>query len=137
MRAYDKDIELAIRADRHGIDLSSSDARTLRRAEMTLSRWAERECGDGSDWHVERDGEGLTWSVYHGNSFGINERRHRCPDLEAGALRRVDALCKRLGLHYYHQTDPRGCLLYVSREPLNDQNYSSAGVPCCVIGGVA
>jgi hypothetical protein len=26
----------------------------LRRIEMTLQRWAERECGDGSNWAIER-----------------------------------------------------------------------------------
>jgi hypothetical protein len=52
------------------------------------------------------------------------------PDREAGALRRVAEACKAAGLHYYHQTDPRGCALYVAAEPLNAQNYSSRGIPC-------
>lgn len=30
------------------------EAAALRRIEMTLQRWAERECGDGSDWAIER-----------------------------------------------------------------------------------
>ena len=52
------------------------------------------------------------------------------PDREKGALARVEALCKRLDLHYYHQTDPRGCALYVSNEPLPDNAYSN-GIACC------
>lgn len=47
------------------------------------------------------------------------------------ALSRIAEVCKRNGLHFYHQTEPRGCALYVAREPLTDQNYSSAGVACC------
>lgn len=42
----------------------------------------------------------------------------------------ADRACRDHGLHYYHQTDPRGCALYVSAEPLTDQNYSNA-VACC------
>ena len=33
------------------------EAAQLRRIEMTLQRWAERECGDGSSWAIERDDE--------------------------------------------------------------------------------
>jgi len=34
-----------------------------------------------------------------------------------------DTLRARLNLYYYNQTDPRGCALYVSNEPLTDTNY--------------
>ncbi len=56
--------------------------------------------------------------------------RQPIPDREAGALRRVAAICEANGLHYFHQTDPRGCTLYVSNEPLTDTNYTN-GVACC------
>ena len=39
------------------IGFSAAEFRQLRRISMTLSRWAERECGDGSDWAIERDSE--------------------------------------------------------------------------------
>ena len=45
-------------------------------------------------------------------------------DREAGALRRVRAVCAANGLHFYHQGDPRGCALYVAREPLDGSNYT-------------
>ncbi len=59
-----------------------------------------------------------------------NMRRYAIADRERGALKRVGAICARLGASFYHQTDPRGCALYVSAEPLSDQNYSSRGVAC-------
>lgn len=165
MKASEKNRILAFNAEKRGIVLTTDEAATLRRAEMTLTRWGERECGDGSDWAIERDSEssyvctqcgqrgygkhaetchcencgdiapvrhvatGKPFNVYHGPG---KSRRYRIPDLESGALRRVAAICDNLGLHWYHQTDPRGCALYIATEPLSDQNYSTRGVPCCV-----
>lgn len=108
------------------LDITTDDARILRRAEMTLHRWAELECGDGNDfasWSIERDevtGKPFNVTYPHkGTSY-----RSPCPDREAGALRRVAEVCQRNGLHFHHQTDPRGCALYVSREPLKDNDYT-------------
>jgi hypothetical protein len=109
------------------------DARTLRRAQMTLHRWAEMECGDGRG-HIERDEQTGKPFYYNDNARYVQANDPRrvssIPDREAGALRRVAEACKAAGLHYYHQTDPRGCALYVAAEPLNAQNYSSRGIPC-------
>jgi len=125
-----------------GISLGFDEANTLRRAEKVLQRWAEQECGDSNNygsWCIERadNGEGVPYMVRHyyerdfpdGN--GKDRVTHiRIADREAGALRRVKAICEAHGLHFYHQTDPRGCALYVSNEPLPDHNYTR-GVPCC------
>ena len=89
------------RLNRRGIPASLDDARTLRRAEKTLHRWAELECGDSNDY------------------------ASLIADREAGALKRVTAICTALGVHFYHQTDPRGCALYVSADPMTDSNYSN------------
>ena len=117
---------------RTGVSLSFDDANTLRRAEIALQRWAEQECGDSgpySSWAIERDETtGLPYLCTY--PHGGKERRRRIPDREAGALRRVAEVCKRNGLHFYHQGDPRGCALYVSNEPLPDHNYTR-GVACC------
>ena len=124
-----------------GISLPFDHVNTLRRAEKTLHRWAERECGDSNafcSWMIERDEQtGVPYMVrdsYNsyqcGGTVRPNTIKTRIPDRENGALRRVAAICKEHGLHYYHQTDPRGCALYVAREPLTDQNYFSAGVAC-------
>lgn len=118
---------------RTGVSLDYADANTLRRAQITLQRWAELECGDGNDmasWGIERDdATGVPYKVisYHSGNRNV---RYRIPDREAGALRRVAAVCNANGLHYYHQTDPRGCALYVSNEPLPENDYSR-GIACC------
>jgi hypothetical protein len=106
---------------------TSSESETLRLAQMTLHRWAERECNG----EVERDDEtNKTYSVWDN---GRTLSRVRCPDRETGALRRIkDVLTARneriFGLvgddgqlvpqgdiSFYHQTDPRGCALYLIR----------------------
>ena len=95
---------------------------TLIRASNTLSRWAEAECnGD-----IQRDEAGKPWRYYG------PEYQHKCraADREAGALRRIEAICKRAGAHFYHQGDPRGCALYVSAEPITDQTYHLAVAVC-------
>ena len=117
---------------RCAVSLSFDDANTLRRAELTLQRWGEQECGDGNDycsWSIERDE--ITQVPYfctypHNGPM----RRYRIADKERGALKRIAEVCKRNGMHFFHQTDPRGCALYVSHEPLTDSEYSR-GVACC------
>lgn len=125
-----KTYKLQARLSRAGINADFDVAHTLRRAELTLQRWAELECGDSNDyasWAIERDDTGKPYRVTypHGSN---NVRRHAVPDREKGALRRVQAT----GLYFYHQTDPRGAALYVANVPLNDQNYSTTGVCCAV-----
>ena len=111
---------------RLGIPVAEYQARGLRRCQMTLHRWAELECGDGDNyksWAIERDEKtGRPYMCIYPHQ-GANSR-YIVPDRERGALRRVAKLCAELGLHYFHQTDPRGCALYVSREPLTDSNYN-------------
>lgn len=125
-----KTYELLSRLASRGINVDFDVAHTLRRAELTLHRWGELECGDGNDyasWAIERDettGKPYMCRYPHNGKMS----RYPVPDREKGALRRVAAT----GLHFYHQTDPRGAALYVSNEPLTDQNYSSSGV-CCAI----
>lgn len=111
-------------------------ARTLRRAQLTLHRWSEEMCngtiqreGPDGDGKPVRVWIGQLWSFY-AKRMEYTERRTPCPDREAGALRRIKAVCDACGLKWYHQTDPRGCSLYVGAEALTDQNYSSKGIPC-------
>lgn len=143
MQANAKDQAIAGRIldsiDPHRERLSTFDmlphARTLRRAQLTLHRWAELECGTEAG-HIERegdDGEGRPYFVTaYGQRWGLVNKyaRRPIPDREQGALARVAAACKASGLYFYHQTDPRGCALYVGGEPLTDANYSQRGVPC-------
>ncbi len=107
------------------------DARTLCRAERTLRRWHELECGDGNDrasWCLERDeATGKPYMVTYPHR-GPTHRR-LLPDRETGAIHRVRKVCERHGLYVYIQTDPRGCALYVSREPITASDYTR-GTPC-------
>jgi hypothetical protein len=125
--AHYQDLAVQQRLANRGIPASLDEARTLRKAEKTLSRWSEMECGDGNEyasWCIERDettGKPYLCTYPH---QGRNYRR-AIPDREAGALKRVAALCKELGLSFYHQGDPRGCALYVDAAPLTDTNYSN------------
>lgn len=133
-------IHLSRRLDTLGISLT--DQNRLRLIELTLSRWAERLCGDEHGNAVERDEvSGKMFASYEGQ----DGKRHRyvIADKERGALKRLDAIMARYpDLWYYHQTDPRGCALYVGKkaylkekfgENVHVSNvYSSAGVAVCL-----
>jgi hypothetical protein len=132
MTARTETESLMLRLERRGITLSFAHANTLRRAQLTLHRWAELECGDGNDyasWAIERDEETDIPYMCRYPHDSNKVIRSRIADREKGARARVAAVCKEAGLHFYHQTDPRGCALYVSREPLPDNDYTR-GVAC-------
>jgi hypothetical protein len=44
----------------------------------------------------------------------------------APVIKRLDATLKPYGLHWYHQSDPRGAALYVSKSPITQADYTSA-----------
>jgi hypothetical protein len=126
--------ELLSRLERRGINATFDQANTLRRAELTLRRWYEQECGDSDNyksWAIERDEqtEIAYMCIYPHNEN--KPRRYRIPDREAGAKRRVQAIAANLGLHVYYQTDPRGAALYVSPEPFPEFDHNR-GVCCAV-----
>ena len=140
MSAYSKDCELLQRAADRGILLSMAQARTLRRAAGTLRKWAEDECGSSNEYAsfgLERDEEtGVPYRTIYPHRTPSGEenfkiQRYRVPDREKGALARVQAVCKALNLHYYHQGDPRGCALYIDSQPFEQHNYTR-GVACDV-----
>ena len=131
MSTQKRKFELFARLQKLGF--TYDEAASLRRIEMTLQRWAERECGDGSNWAIERDEvTGKPFNVYHGEG---KARRYAIADREAGALRRAGAILdarnarefapgSRIGdmaqtmpdfVNLYHQSDPRGCALYLVR----------------------
>lgn len=103
---------------RRGIVLTVEQARILRRASHVLHRWAERECGESGPFSsscLERDDDGIPWHVTYFHS-SAKASRIKVPDLENTALSRVGEICQKVGLIFYHQTDPRGVALYVGRE---------------------
>lgn len=87
------------------------DAERLRKDSMILHRWYELECGDDRGC-VERDE--ATGKTYWRNA--MSGRLTSFPDRETPARKRIDSVIARYpGLSVYHQTDPRGCALYVIR----------------------
>lgn len=133
MRAYERAYILRDKIERRtGVHLTQKQANILRRAEKTLGRWYEQECGDGNDyasWAIERDeASGIPYRVTYPHNGETH--RARIADMERGAIRRAAILCDTMRLHYFVQTDPRGCSLYVSNEHLTDTNYTN-GVACC------
>jgi hypothetical protein len=133
MTAYSDTQTLRHNLERRGINIPQEDANTLRRAELTLSAWGEEMCNGTIQRHEDEDGKPYRYwsSMWIAGAWSPRPRPEPTPDRERGALKRVAAVCERLGLSYYHQTDPRGCALYVSNEPLPTNDYTR-GVPCAV-----
>jgi hypothetical protein len=133
LTATEKSSLLAQAARRRGIQLSEKDAEVLRKAEITLQRWAEWECGDSDNYRstvVVRDEDtGIPYREILPHKSNT-PTRYRIPDRETAALKRVHEMAQRLGFYYFHQTDPRGCALYISEEPLTDSDYNR-GIACC------
>ncbi len=126
MKSAGKNWELRFKLNQRRIDATLEQCNILRLAEKTLHRWAELECGTDHGC-IERDES-------TGKSYWLNAMtgsRYPIADRESGALKRVDKMCKELGIHYYHQNDPRGVALYVSRRKLTDRNYTD-GLAVCV-----
>lgn len=110
------------------LNLACEDAWALRKAALTLHRWHEQECGENNEygsWCITRDDKGKPFREFCSNAGGRNVMTP-IRDMEAGALRRIESICKRNSLHYYVQTDPRGGTLYLSREPITESDYNRA-----------
>ena len=105
-----------------GVFMNRRDVETLRKAELTLNRWST-ETANGT---IQRS-MGCIVRVNPNVSKLYGENVQTVPDRETGALRRIAEVCKRNGLEYFHQQDPRGCSLYISKigECINDSNYPS------------
>jgi hypothetical protein len=101
------------------LGITGGDAVHLRRISMTLHRWHELECGDGSGC-IERDEKTGQAYWYSANARYVDPNdpraRRSIPDRERGALRRLEKVMKRYPtLSTYIQTDPRGAALYLLR----------------------
>lgn len=107
---------------RLGFDFDT--ANKLRLIEKTLHSWAELECGNSNEygsWAIERDETtDKPFIVHHHYRHGQGKdsvSRTAIADREAGALRRLSKIMESFpGLVYYHQTDPRGCALYIVKK---------------------
>lgn len=105
--------------ERLGFDYET--ANKLRLIEKTLQRWSELECGDGNDyasWAIERNEETnkpfMVRHVYPRNGSEYRLITTPVADRETGALKRLAKIMESFpDFVYYHQTDPRGCALYI------------------------
>ena len=120
-----------------GIGIAYRDAFDLRRISMTLSRWHEGECGAADGTCIERDEDtGKPFKTWNMGNSGKRGRR-AIPDMEAGALKRLDAIMANYPtLTAYVQGDPRGAALYILRpgdvpEGEDAGSYYSRGVVVC------
>lgn len=123
------------------IGVSYEDADKLRLIERMLHRWAELECGDSNSyasWMIERDEE--TEKPYFVRYDHATGKSFRTPtaDREAGALKRLaKILANYPELTYYHQSDPRGCALWlVPKDRLSNgerlDSVYTRGVAVCI-----
>lgn len=112
------------------LGFSYAETETLRRAQITLRGWAEKECNG----EIQRDETTDKPRRYYGRDM---DRSAPTPDLEKGALARVAAtMAAHPELVSYHQTDPRGCALYVLRKAdvgnLDISSIYNRGVAVCI-----
>ena len=103
------------------LGLGYDEAQALRRISMTLQRWGELECGDSNEhasWAIERDEvSDKPYMVRYYHTGDSKPRRTPVADREKGALKRLQTIMsKHPDLLAYHQTDPRGCAVYVLRK---------------------
>ncbi len=111
----------------------------LRRIEMTLRRWAEAEC-NGEIFRSETTNKPFRAQNVRGVAFGSTERIWPIADREAGALKRLAAIIDNRNLRCspdsledfndvlaYHQTDPRGCMLYLVKR--SDLSHGGEKLP--------
>jgi hypothetical protein len=124
------------------LGFSFDETETLRKAEMTLHRWHELECGNSNDYGMsycltrdERTGKPIM--EYHHQDGRTSRLAH--PDKETGALRRIAEVLKgkKNIAGYYQQTDPRGCALYIIRkgdipEGEHVECYYTRGIAVCI-----
>ena len=124
--------QLFTRLERAGF--SYHEAEALRRIEMRLSRWGEHEC-NGT---IQRDEE-TDLPYWYGGAYG-DTRLGRAADREKGALKRLAAImADHPDYVAHHQSDPRGCALYiVARHDLEDgardlpvDEYYTRGIAVC------
>lgn len=97
--------------------LNKNEYNRLRRTSQALHRANEDSAMGSKEWRHRKD--------YYNAPY---EEKHYKKDVgEAFKKAKTKALNK--ALHYYHQQDPRGTALYVSKERMKDTDYSTKGRP--------
>jgi len=125
MKARQKISMLRSKLLNRNIALDFDDVASLRRAEMTLHRWAEHECNGEIERNEDSNVPMRVW-------FDSNWKRHeyKIADRESGAFKTIRKICEANRINWFYQPDPRGCQLFISSMPLDETNYSH-GVAVC------
>ena len=85
----------------------------LRRAEMALHTWAEKECNG----EIQREDESGKPRIYRLSQYGdFTERGGFIAVSEAYHLKEAQRHAKAAGLRIYRQGDPRGCQIYLYKQ---------------------
>jgi len=113
-----------------GLGFAEQEVKSLLRCQRVLSTWSEHECNGV----LQRDS---TTGKPYWISPSNGDRYSPTADRESGSLRRAATICARHGVEYYHQSDPRGCALYVIRPgdvPAGEDvgAYYSRGIGVCI-----
>jgi hypothetical protein len=101
------------------LGLTEEQAYTILRAAQTLHTWAVHECNGTKHREEVQDATTGQWHEtgrVHWYNPNTGNKCGRAVDLEAGALRRVESVCKSAGLTFEHQGDPRGYVLKLIKD---------------------
>jgi hypothetical protein len=103
--------------------LSNYSWRVLRDCEKALHKWAEDECNGRIQWDDETGEPHLYRKDKFGDYTGKGQPTFNKEDHYLDLARKQAA---RYGLQIFHQTDPRGCALYVyTKEDLERSRFGS------------
>lgn len=95
------------------LGLSAYRWNQLRRAEMALHSWAEKECNG----QIQFDEEKGKHILYLNDEYGdFTIPTCYINDSEAHYLKEAKRHAKAAGLRVYHQGDPRGCQIYLYKQ---------------------
>lgn len=129
------------------LGFTRDECEALIRAQQTLHTWAEHECNGA----IQRDEKTNVPYWYNTNT---GRKLSRTSDREAGAIKRVNKIIADRNdrdlqmfvaatesytlkpVSWFHQTDPRGCALYILRSgdvPAGEDPscYYSRGIAVC------
>ena len=116
-----------------GIMLSLPDARNLRSAAVTLHRWDQRKNGfltkypeKASVTLIRDEHTNIPYFAIHPFS-GPDTIYERVEDRERAAEVLIQNICNRYRLHFFRQTDPNECPLYLGRSPMTNQDFLTKG----------
>jgi hypothetical protein len=96
------------------LEISYEDYMLFRRRGAMLHTLYERDCNGYAD--------------YYGN---YDEKASKRGEQKQERIQKLaEKQAKELELYIYFQTDPRGATIYLSKDPIADNNYNRSGTYC-------